>query len=31
MQQFIEKCGEQITGVLTGFDRLVFRDLVRRY
>jgi hypothetical protein len=30
MQQFIEKYGEQITGVLTGFDRLVLRGLVRR-
>ena len=25
MQQFIEKYREQINGVLSGFDRLVFR------
>jgi hypothetical protein len=30
MQQFIEKYGEQINGVLTGFDRLVFRGSLRR-
>jgi hypothetical protein len=30
MQQFIEKYGEQIQGVLTGFDRLVFRGSLRR-
>ena len=30
MQQFIEKYREQITGVLSGFDRLVFRGTLRR-
>ena len=30
MQQFIEKYREQIQGVLTGFDRLVFRGSLRR-
>ena len=30
MQQFIEKYREQITGVLSGFDRLVFRGSLRR-
>lgn len=30
MQQFIEKYREQINGVLTGFDRLVFRGSLRR-
>ena len=30
MQQFIEKYRERITGVLTGFDRLVFRGSLRR-
>ena len=30
MQQFIEKYREGITGVLTGFDRLVFRGSLRR-
>ena len=30
MQQFIEKFREQITGVLSGFDRLVFRGSLRR-
>jgi hypothetical protein len=30
MQQFIEKFGEQIQGVVSGFDRLVFRGSVRR-
>jgi len=30
MQQFIEKYGEQIVGVLSGFDRLVFRGSLRR-
>lgn len=30
MQQFIEKYGEQIAGVLSGFDRLVFRGSLRR-
>ncbi len=30
MQQFIAKYGQQITGVLTGFDRLVFRGSLRR-
>jgi hypothetical protein len=30
MQQFIEKYGEQIQGVMSGFDRLVFRGSLRR-
>jgi hypothetical protein len=30
MQQFIEKFQEQISGVLSGFDRLVFRGSLRR-
>jgi len=30
MQQFIEKYGEKINGILTGFDRLVFRGSLRR-
>jgi len=30
MQQFIEKYRERITGVLSGFDRLVFRGSLRR-
>ena len=30
MQQFIDKYAGQIQGVLTGFDRLVFRGLLRR-
>ena len=30
MQQFIEKYGEQIQGVVSGFDRLVLRGSVRR-
>jgi hypothetical protein len=30
MQQFIEKYGDQITGVLSGLDRLVFRAAPRR-
>src|SRR5271168_2205261 len=30
MQQFIEKYREEINGVLTGFDRLVFRGSLRR-
>ncbi len=30
MQQFIEKYSGQITGVLSGFDRLVFRGSLRR-
>ncbi len=30
MQQFIEKYGDQINGVLTGFDRLIFRGSLRR-
>jgi hypothetical protein len=30
MQQFIEKYGEKINGLLTGFDRLVFRGSLRR-
>jgi len=30
MQQFIEKYRDQITGVLSGFDRLVFRGTLRR-
>jgi hypothetical protein len=30
MQQFIEKYRDQINGVLTGFDRLVFRGSLRR-
>ena len=30
MQQFIEKHRERITGVLSGFDRLVFRGSLRR-
>jgi hypothetical protein len=30
MQQFIDKYREQINGVLTGFDRLVFRGSLRR-
>jgi hypothetical protein len=30
MQQFIEKYKEQIVGMLTGFDRLVFRGSLRR-
>jgi hypothetical protein len=30
MQQFIEKYGEQIEGVLSGFDRLVLRGSLRR-
>jgi hypothetical protein len=30
MQQFIEKFGEQILGVVSGFDRLVFRGSLRR-
>ena len=30
MQQFIEKFRQQITGVVSGFDRLVFRGSLRR-
>jgi hypothetical protein len=30
MQQFIDRYASQIQGVLTGFDRLVFRGLLRR-
>src|SRR5258708_1908313 len=30
MQQFIEKYRDEITGVLSGFDRLVFRGSLRR-
>ena len=30
MQQFIEKYGDQITGVLSGFDRLILRGSLRR-
>ena len=30
MQQFIEKYHERIMGVVTGFDRLVFRGSLRR-
>lgn len=30
MQQFIDKYASRIQGVLTGFDRLVFRGLLRR-
>jgi hypothetical protein len=30
MQQFIEKYGEQIEGILSGFDRLVLRGSLRR-
>jgi hypothetical protein len=30
MQQFIEKYADQITGTLTGFDRLVFRGSLRK-
>jgi len=30
MQQFIDRYREQINGVLTGFDRLVFRGSLRR-
>ena len=30
MQQFIEKYKDQIVGVLSGFDRLVFRGSLRR-
>jgi hypothetical protein len=30
MQEFIDKYASQIQGVLTGFDRLVFRGLLRR-
>ena len=30
MQQFIEKYRDEITGTLTGFDRLVFRGSPRR-
>jgi hypothetical protein len=30
VQQSTEKYREQITGVLSGFDRLVFRGTVRR-
>ncbi len=30
MQQFSEKYRERITGVLSGFDRLVFRGSLRR-
>ena len=30
MQQFIEKYSEQIQGVVSGFDRLVFRGSLRR-
>lgn len=30
MQQFIEKYRDQITGVLSGFDRLIFRGCLRR-
>jgi hypothetical protein len=30
MKQFIEKYQEQVTGVLTGFDRVVFRGSLRR-
>jgi hypothetical protein len=30
MRQFIEKYRERINGVLTGFDRLVFRGSLRR-
>lgn len=29
MNKFIEKFGEQIQGVLAGFDRLVFRGTLR--
>jgi hypothetical protein len=30
MQDFINKYGEEINGVLSGFDRLVFRGTLRR-
>ena len=30
MQQFIEKYRAHINGVLSGFDRLIFRGLLRR-
>ena len=30
MQQFLDKYAQQISGVLSGFDRLVFRGLLRR-
>ena len=30
MQQFIDRYARQIDGVLTGFDRLVFRGSLRR-
>ena len=30
MQQFIDKYAAQLAGVLTGFDRLVFRGSLRR-
>jgi hypothetical protein len=30
MQQFIEKYGEQIQGVVSGFDRLIFHGSLRR-
>ena len=30
MQQFIKKFKDQITGTLSGFDRLVFRGALRR-
>jgi hypothetical protein len=30
MQQFIEKYRDEVTGVLSGFDRLVFRASPRR-
>jgi hypothetical protein len=30
MKQFIEKYRDQVTGVLSGFDRLVFRGSLRR-
>ena len=30
MQQFIRKFGERIRGVLSGFDRLIFRGTLRR-
>ena len=30
MESFLQKFGQQVTGVLCGFDRLVFRGTVRR-
>jgi hypothetical protein len=30
MQQFIAKFKDQITGVISGFDRLIFRGVLRR-